>query len=134
MPRVARELASVKQSADTLVRRHDYLGAATIYEALITEIFAASHLYDDEEDEYYDEYEEEEDNPEEEGLEELVEECIEALGNCLADEHTDRIARKKIITALFNIYQHDLPAENSHLPGRVSRVWKFYRPHSCTRR
>jgi len=109
-PRIAQELQAVKETADRLAQQQDYLGAATIYEALVTEIFEQSHLYYDEED--YDEYEEEGYYPEEEGLDELVGECIQALGGCLADERADRVAREKIIQVLFDIYQHDLHADN----------------------
>ncbi len=111
-PRITQELLTVKQTADSLALQRDYLGAATIYETLVTEIFEQSHLYFDEEAEY-DDYEEERYYPEEEGLDKLVWECIEALGNCLADEQTDRVAREKIIEVLFDIYQHDLHADNS---------------------
>jgi hypothetical protein len=103
----------VKKTADSLVQQRDYLGAATIYETLVTEIFEQSHLYFDEEAEYDDYYEEERYYPEEEGLDELVGECIEELGNCLADKQADRVAREKIIEVLFDIYQHDLHAGNS---------------------
>ena len=75
----------MKQTADRLAQQRDYLGAATIYETLVTEIFEQSHLYYDEEAGYDDYYEKESTYPEEEGLEELVGECIEALGDCLAD-------------------------------------------------
>jgi catechol 2,3-dioxygenase-like lactoylglutathione lyase family enzyme len=112
-PRIAQGLLAVKQTADRLAQQQDYLGAATIYETLVTEIFEQSHLYYDEEAEYDDYYEEEQYHPEEEGLNELVGECIEALGNCLTDERADRVAREKIIDVLFDIYQHDLQAENS---------------------
>src|SRR6266566_4264605 len=63
--------------------------------------------------EYDDYYEEEGYYPEEEGLDELVGECIEALGNCLAGEQADRVAREKIIEVLFDIYQHDLQTDSS---------------------
>ena len=107
-------LATVKETADTLVRQQDYLGAATIYETLVTEIFEESHLYYDEERDYDDYYEEEEPcYPAEEGLEEFVGECLDALGTCLADEQTDRVAREKIIEVLFDIYEHDLRADTS---------------------
>src|SRR2546430_843825 len=112
-PRITEELLAVKQTADSLVQQRDYLGAATIYETLVTEIFEQSHLYFDEEAEYDDYYEEEQYYPEEEGLDELVGKCIEALGNCLADKQADRVAREKIIEVLFDIYQHDLRAANS---------------------
>src|SRR6266487_470692 len=112
-PRISEELLAVKQTADSLAQQRDYLEAATIYETLVTEIFEQSHLYYDEEAEYDDYYEEEGDYPEEEGLDELVGECIEALGNCLAGEQADRVAREKIIEVLFEIYQHDLRAGNS---------------------
>lgn len=112
-PRITQELLTVKQTADRLAQQQDYLGAATIYETLVMEVFDQSHLYYDEEAEYDDYYEEESYYPEEEGLSELVEECIEALGQCLADKQADRIARKKIIDVLFAIYQHDLHADNS---------------------
>ena len=112
-PRITQELLAVKQTADSLVQQRDYLGAATIYETLVTEIFEQSHLYYDEEAEYDNYYEEERYFPEEEGLDKLVGECIEALGNCLADEQADRVAREKIIEVLFDIYQHDLHADNS---------------------
>src|SRR6266567_404639 len=113
-PRITQELLAVKQTADSLVQQRDYLEAATIYENLVTEIFEQSHLYFDEEAEYDDYYEEEQYYPEEEGLDELVGECIEALGNCLADKQADRVAREKIIEVLFDIYQHDLNAYESH--------------------
>src|SRR5712691_11788773 len=112
-PRITQELLAVKQTADRLVQQGDYLGAATIYETLVTEIFEQSHLYYDEEAEYDDYYEEERYYPEEEGLEELVRECIVGLGNCLANEQADRVAREKSIEVLFDIYQRDLHADNS---------------------
>src|SRR5713226_9764934 len=95
-PRITQELLAVKQTADSLAAQGDFLGAATIYETLVTEIFEQSHLYYDEEAEHDDYYEEEGYYPEEEGLDELVEACIEALGNCLADQQADRVAREKI--------------------------------------
>ncbi|BCL84001.1 glyoxalase [Ktedonobacteria bacterium brp13] len=113
-PHITEELAKVKETADTLVQQQDYLGAAAIYETLITEIFEESHLYYDEEAEYDDYYEGERYYPEEEGLEEFVGKCIEALGHCLADERADRVARENIIAVLFDLYQHDLNADNSH--------------------
>jgi hypothetical protein len=113
IPRITQELLAVKQTADSLAQQRDYLGAATIYETIVMEIFKQSHLYFDEEAQYDDYYEEEQYYPEEEGLDKLVEECIEALGNCLSDEQTDRVAREKIIEVLFNIYQHDLHASHS---------------------
>jgi len=113
-PRITKGLLTVKQTADRMAQQQDYLGAATIYETLVNEIFEHSHLYFDEETEYDDDYyEEERYYPEEDGLNELVGECIEALGNCLADEKADRVAREKIIKVLFDIYQRDLGAENS---------------------
>jgi uncharacterized Zn finger protein/catechol 2,3-dioxygenase-like lactoylglutathione lyase family enzyme len=112
--RITQELLAVKQTADRLVQQGDFLGAATIYETLVTEIFEQSHLYYDEEAGYDDYYEEEGYYPEEEGLEQLVRECIEALGNCLADERADRVAREKSIEVLFAIYQRDLHADDSH--------------------
>ena len=113
-PRITQELLAVKETADRLAAQGDFLGAATIYETLVTEIFEQSHLYYDEEAEYDDYYEEEGYYPEEEGLEQLVEECIEGLGNCLADERADRVAREKSIEVLFAIYQRDLHAGDSH--------------------
>src|SRR6266480_270564 len=113
-PRITQELLAVKQTADSLAQQRDYLEAATIYGTLVTEIFEQSHLYYDEEAEYDDYYEEEGYYPEEEGLDELVGECIEALGNCLADERADRVAREKSIEVLFAIYQRDLHADDSH--------------------
>src|SRR6266704_3554992 len=112
-PRISEELLAVKQTADSLAQQRDYLEAATIYETLVTEIFEQSHLYFDEEAEYDDYYEEEGYYPEEGGLDELGGKCIEALGNCLAGEQADRVAREKIIEVLFDIYQHDLQADNS---------------------
>src|SRR6266699_1591349 len=96
-PRIAQELLTVKQTADKLAQQGDMLSAATIYEILVTGIFEQSHLYYDE-TQYDDSYEEEGYYPEEEGLEGLVGQCIEALGNGLADEQTDRVAREKSIT------------------------------------
>src|SRR6266851_1422979 len=113
-PRITQELLAVKQTADRLVQQGDYLGAATIYETLVTEIFEQSHLYYDEEAEYDDSYEEEGYYPEEEGLEEFVGEGIAALGSYLADEQTDRVAREKSIAVLFAIYRRDLHADDSH--------------------
>jgi catechol 2,3-dioxygenase-like lactoylglutathione lyase family enzyme len=112
-PRITQELRAVQQTAQRLGQQGDVLGAATIYETLVTEIFEQSHLYY-EEAEYDDYYEEEGYYPEEEGLEGLVEECIEALGNALADQQTDRVAREKSIAVLLAIYQRDLHADNSH--------------------
>ena len=112
-PRIAQELLTVKQTADQLAQQGDMLSAATIYEILVTGIFEQSHLYYDE-TQYDDSYEEEGYYPEEEGLEGLVGQCIEALGNGLADEQTDRVAREKSITVLLAIYQRDLHADDSH--------------------
>src|SRR5260370_433331 len=104
-----------------LTQQGDVLGAATIYETLVTEIFEHSHLYYDEEAEYDDYYEEEGYYPEEEGLEEFVGEGIEALGSYLADEQTDRVAREKSIAVLFAIYRRDLHADDSHgFPERAA--------------
>src|SRR6266550_7978250 len=47
-PRITQELFAVKKTADSLAQQGDFLGAATIYETLVTEIFEQSHLYDDE--------------------------------------------------------------------------------------
>jgi catechol 2,3-dioxygenase-like lactoylglutathione lyase family enzyme len=112
-PRITEELLTVKQTADKLAQQGDVLGAATIYDTLVTEIFEQSHLYYDE-TQYDDSYEEEGYYPEEEGLEEFVGECIEALGNGLADEQTDRVAREKSIAVLLAIYRRDLHADDSH--------------------
>ncbi len=112
-PRITQELLTVKQTADTLAQQGDVLGAATIYETMVMEIFEQSHLYY-EEAEYDDYYEEEGYYPEEEGLEEFVGESIEVLGSYLADKQTDRVAREKSITVLFAIYRHDLHADDSH--------------------
>ncbi len=113
-PQIREGLLPVKQAAEQLVQQQDFLGAATIYETLVNEIFEESHLYYEEEADSDDSYEEEGYYPEEEGLEELVEECIEALGSCLADPRTDRVAREKIIDVLFAIYQQDVRADESH--------------------
>ena len=111
-PRIAEELLAIKQTGDQFVQQQDYLGAATVYGILVMEIFDRSNLYYDEEEEYddYDDYYESERRyrPEEEGLDDLVKECIQALGNCLADERADRMAREKIIDVLFEIYDHDM--------------------------
>jgi catechol 2,3-dioxygenase-like lactoylglutathione lyase family enzyme len=112
-PRITQELLTVKQTADTLAQQGDVLGAATIYETMVMEIFEQSHLYY-EEAEYDDHYEEEGYYPEEEGLEEFVGESIEVLGSYLADKQTDRVAREKSIAVLFAIYRRDLHADDSH--------------------
>ncbi len=112
-PRITEELLAVKQTADHLAQQGDALGAATIYETLVTEIFEQSHLYYDE-SQYDDYYEEEGYYPEEEGLEGLVGAGIEALGSYLADKQTDRVAREKSIAVLLAIYRRDLHADNSH--------------------
>lgn len=79
----------------------DVLGAATIYETLVTEIFAQSHLYYEEAD--YDDDDEEGYYPEEERLEGLVEECIEELGKALAGQQTDRGAHERSIATCMQI-------------------------------
>src|SRR5260370_19736704 len=114
IPRITQGLLAVKETAEKLAQQRDYLGAATIYETLVTEIFEQSHLYYEEEAEYDDYYEAEGYYPEEEGLEEFVTECIEALGTILANEQADRVAREKSIEVLFEIYQHDLHADDGH--------------------
>jgi catechol 2,3-dioxygenase-like lactoylglutathione lyase family enzyme len=114
IPQITQGLLTVKETAEKLAQQQDYLGAATIYETLVTEIFEKSHLYYEEKAEYDDYYEEERYYPEEEGLEEFVRECIAALGHILADERSDRIAREKSIEVLFEIYQSDLHADNGH--------------------
>ncbi len=113
-PDITEGLLPVKQTADKLAQQGDILGAATIYETLVTEVFEQSHLYYDEEAQYDDYYEEEGYYPEEEGLEEFVGESIEALGSYLADEQTDRVAREKSIAVLFAIYRRDVHADDSH--------------------
>ena len=112
--RIAQDLQAVKKTADRLAQQGDVLGAATIYETLVMEIFEQSHLYVDEEAGYDDSYEEEGYYPEEEGLEELVGACIEALGHGLADQQADRVAREKSIEVLFEIYRRDVHADDSH--------------------
>src|SRR5260221_7640999 len=93
-PRITQELFAVKQTADKLAQQGDVLGAATIYETLVTEIFEQSHLYYNGEAVYDDYYEEE--------------------GYYLADEQTDRVAREKSIAVLFAIYRRDLHADDGH--------------------
>ncbi len=44
-PTITQGLLAVKQTADRLATQGDFLGAATIYETLVTEIFEQSHLY-----------------------------------------------------------------------------------------
>ncbi len=124
-PRITQDLLAIKETADNLVLQQDYLSAATIYETLVMEIFDRSHLYSEEAEEYddYDEYYEQEwYHPEEEGLGDLVRECVEALGNCLAQEQADRVAREKIIEVLFAIYQQDLKAGSIGLAARASEL------------
>src|SRR5256714_4020312 len=124
-PRITQDLLAIKQTADNLVQQQDYLSAATIYETLVTEIFDRSHLYYEEAEEYddYDDYYEQEwYHPEEEGLGDLVRECVEALGNCLAQEQADRVAREKIIEGLLAIYQQDLKAGSIGLAARASEL------------
>jgi len=124
-PRITQDLLAIKETADNLVLQQDYLSAATIYETLVMEIFDRSHLYSEEAEEYddYDEYYEQEwYHPEEEGLGDLVKECVEALGNCLAQEQADRVAREKIIEVLFAIYQQDLKAGSIGLAARASEL------------
>ena len=113
-PRIAQDLQTVKKTADHLAQQGDVLGAVTIYETLVMEIFEQSHLYFDEEAGYDDSYEEEGYYPEEEGLEELVGACIEALGHGLADQRADRVAREKSIEVLLEIYRHDVHAIDGH--------------------
>src|SRR5467141_2049234 len=62
--RITQELLTVKHTADKLAQQGDMLGAVTIYETLVTEIFEQSHLYYDEA-QYDDDYEEEGYYPEE---------------------------------------------------------------------
>ena len=112
-PSITQELLAVKQTADRLAQQGDVLGAATIYETLVMEIFEQSHLYFDA-TQYDDYYEENGYYPEEEGLKGLVEECIAALGNGLADKQADRVAREKSIAVLLAIYRRDLHADDSH--------------------
>jgi catechol 2,3-dioxygenase-like lactoylglutathione lyase family enzyme len=112
-PRIVQGLLAVKETAEKLKQQQDYLGAATIYQTLVTEIFEQSHLHYDETVEYdYDD--EERYYPEEEGLEEFVRECLEALGKMLANKQADRIVRQKSIEVLFEIYQYDLQTDDSH--------------------
>lgn len=113
LPLIVQGLQAVKTSATTLIEQQDYLEAATIYETLISEIFAESHLFYEEEDDD-DFYEEEGYYPEEEGLEEFVVTCIEALGVILTSEQTDQVVREKCITVLFDVYLQDLHADNRH--------------------
>ena len=129
-PRITQELLAVKQTADRLAQQGDFLGASTIYETLVTEIFEQSHLYYDEEAGYDDYQDEEWYFPEEEGLEQLVRECIEALGNCLADERADRVAREKSIEVLFAIYQRDLHADDNHdfYTGAADQLVRYATP------
>src|SRR5436305_921558 len=112
---IAETLAQVKETADGLAQQKDLLGAVTIYETLINEIVEHSHLYYEEEEEEEEEYEEEPYYPEEEGLEAFVRACIAALGTCLANAQTDRVAREKSIAVLFEVYQRDL--ESYERPG-----------------
>ena len=113
-PRIAQDLQTVKSTADRLTQQGDALGAVTIYETLVMEIFEQSHLYFEEEAGDNDSYEEEGYYPEEEGLEELVVACIEALGHGLADQQADRVAREKSIEVLCEIYRRDVHADDGH--------------------
>lgn len=113
LPLIVQGLEAIKLSAATLLEQQDSLGAATIYETLITEIFAESHLFY-EEDEDDDFYEEEVYYPEEEGLEEFVVACMEALGVILISEQADQMVREKCIKVLFDVYLQDLHADNRH--------------------
>jgi catechol 2,3-dioxygenase-like lactoylglutathione lyase family enzyme len=128
VPHIAEALAKVKQQADQLVLQQDYLGAATIYETLVTEIFEESHLYSQEEEEYDDYSEEEPYYPEEEGLEEFVVECIEALGYCLADERTDRVAREKCREVLFDIYRQDVFENHGFSASAADQLVRYTTP------
>jgi len=129
-PRIAEELLTIKQTGDQFVQQQDYLSAATVYGILVTEIFDRSNLYYDEEEEYddYDDYYKSERGyyPEEEGLDDLVQECIQALGNCLADERADRVAREKIIDVLFEIYEHDLASGSKGFAASASDLLVNY--------
>src|SRR5205085_7388545 len=49
--RIAQELLPIKSTGDNLVLQQDYLGAATVYEALVIEIFDLSHIYYDQAEE-----------------------------------------------------------------------------------
>ncbi len=127
VPRIVEELAKVKQQADRLLLQQDYLGAATIYETLVTEIFEESHLYYEEEE--YNDYDDEEAYyPEEEGLEAFVEECIEALGHCLADERTDRVVREKCIEVLFDIYRQDVYESHGFTASAADQLVRYATP------
>src|SRR5438067_2726909 len=42
-PRITQGLLAVKETAEKLAQQQDYLGAATIYETMMTEIFEQSH-------------------------------------------------------------------------------------------
>lgn len=44
IPRITQGLRAVKETAEKLAQQQDYLGAATIYETLVAEIFEQSHL------------------------------------------------------------------------------------------
>src|SRR3989440_277178 len=66
-PRITQQLHAVQQTAERLAQMGDVLGAVTIYETMVMEIFEQSHLYYDEEAGYDDYYEEESYYPEEEG-------------------------------------------------------------------
>jgi catechol 2,3-dioxygenase-like lactoylglutathione lyase family enzyme/uncharacterized protein YacL (UPF0231 family) len=127
VPRIVDALAEVKQTADRLAQQRDYLGAATIYETLVTEIFEESHLYynEEEEEERYNYYDEEPLHPEEEGLEEFVEECIDALGSYLADEWADGEAREKCIEVLFNIYLQDVFESHGFFISAMEQLVKY---------
>jgi hypothetical protein len=63
---IAQELLPVKEAADQLARQGDMLGAATIYEMLVTETIERSHLYYDFDEARYDDYYEGEEYYEEE--------------------------------------------------------------------
>lgn len=130
VPLIADALAEVKHTADRLAQQRDYLGAATVYETLVTEIFEESHLYynEDEEkhDDYYNDYYDEEPSyPEEEGLEEFVGECITALGSYLADERADGEAREKCIDVLLNVYDQDLIESHGFSPKAAEQLVKY---------
>src|SRR5258708_33411222 len=102
-PRITQELLAVKETADRLAAQGDFLGAATIYETLVMEIFEQSHLYYDEGAEYDYDYEGVGYYPEEEGLERIVWVCIYALCNCLAYGSVRRGALGKRIRTRLSI-------------------------------
>lgn len=105
--RAADPLLDIVDIADEYVEQGDFNDAATLYEIIIRGIL--------------DNYGSFRWHADEGQLDDVVEDCVEGLSDCLRGMQHDVAARKKILQALFDVYDFDMSLEND-MPVMSSEV------------